>query len=71
MCLSVPARVELIKGSEAKVAISGTRLNVSLDLLDNVKPGDYVLVHAGYAIQKIDEKEAKKTLDLLKEIELE
>ena len=65
MCLAVPARVEVIEGNEAKVNLAGTILRTSLDLLDNVIVGDYVLVHAGYAIQKIDEEEAKKTLELI------
>ena len=65
MCLAVPARVEVIEGNEAKVNLAGTYLRTSLDLLDNVKVGDYLLVHAGYAIQKIDEEEAKKTLELI------
>ena len=65
MCLAVPARVEVIEENEAKVNLAGTILRTSLDLLDNIKVGDYVLVHAGYAIQKIDEEEAQKTLELI------
>jgi hydrogenase expression/formation protein HypC len=68
MCLSIPARIEQINGNEAKVGFSGNTIRASLDLLDNVKVGDYVLVHAGYAIQKVDEDEAKKTLELLDEL---
>jgi hydrogenase expression/formation protein HypC len=68
MCLSIPGRVATINEGEAKVEISGNTIRASLDLLDNIKIGDYVLVHAGYAIQKIDEDEAIKTLELLKEI---
>jgi hydrogenase expression/formation protein HypC len=69
MCLSVPGRVDSIKGREASVSVGGTILNVSLDLVPGVKVGDYVLVHAGYALQKIDEEEAKKTLEIIKQIE--
>ena len=65
MCLAVPAKIESIEGNEAKVNLAGTYLRTSLDLLDNIKIGDYVLVHAGYAIQKIDEEEAIKTLELI------
>jgi hydrogenase expression/formation protein HypC len=65
MCLAVPARIESIEGNEAKVNIAGTYLRTSLDLLDDIKIGDYVLVHAGYAIQKVDEEEAIKTLELI------
>jgi hydrogenase expression/formation protein HypC len=68
MCLGIPARIEKIEGQEAKVNLSGNTLNISLSFLDNLKIGDYVLVHAGYALQKLDEKEAKKTLKLLQEL---
>ena len=65
MCLAVPARVEQIDGSIAKVNLAGNTLQTSIDLLDDVKVGDYVLVHAGYALQKIDEEEAIKTLEII------
>ena len=65
MCLSIPAKVEEIKGNEAVVSLSGNKIRASLDLLDNIQVGDYVLVHAGYAIQKLDEDEARQTLELI------
>lgn len=68
MCLGIPARIESIDGSEAKVSLSGNKMRASLDLLTDAKVGDYVLLHAGYAIQKIDEDEAQKTLELLQEL---
>ena len=68
MCLGVPARIESIIDNEAKVVMGGIELRASLDLLDNAKVGEYVLVHAGFAIQKVDEEEAVKTLELLKEL---
>jgi hydrogenase expression/formation protein HypC len=68
MCLGVPARIESITGNEAKVVMGGIELRASIDLLDEAKVGDYVLVHAGFAIQKVDEEEAEKTLELLKEL---
>lgn len=71
MCLSIPAKVEKIEGNEAMVNLSGNRLKIALDLLDNIQIGDYVLVHAGYAIQKIDEVEAEETLRLIRELEEE
>ena len=70
MCLGIPARIESIDGTEAKLNLSGNKMRASLDLLIDVKVGDYVLLHAGYAIQKIDEDEAQKTLELLKELGL-
>jgi hydrogenase expression/formation protein HypC len=68
MCLGLPVRIESLEGEEAKVNLSGNILRISTSLLDDPKVGDYVLVHAGFALQKIDEDEAKKTLDLLKEL---
>jgi hydrogenase expression/formation protein HypC len=68
MCLGIPVRIESLEGEEAKVNLSGNILRISTSLLDDPKVGDYVLVHAGFALQKIDEDEAKKTLDLLKEM---
>jgi hydrogenase expression/formation protein HypC len=68
MCLGVPVKIESIEGQEAKVNLSGNILRISTSLLDDLKVGDYVLVHAGFALQKIDEDEAKKTLGLLKEL---
>jgi len=65
MCLSIPAKIEQIEGNEAIVNLSGNRLKIALDLLDDVHVGDFVLVHAGYAIQKVDEKEAEETLQLI------
>jgi hydrogenase expression/formation protein HypC len=68
MCLGIPAKIESIEGQEAKVNISGNILRISTSLIDNLKIGDYVLVHAGFALQKIDVEEAHKTLKLLKEL---
>ena len=70
MCLAIPARIESITGNEARVKIGDTSLRASLDLLENAKTGDYVLVLAGYALQKIDEEEARKTLEVFDEIGL-
>ena len=68
MCLSVPAKVVEINGEIARVAVGETIVNASLQMLDDVKIGDYVLVHAGFAIQVLDEKEANETLDLFREM---
>jgi hydrogenase expression/formation protein HypC len=68
MCLAVPAEVLELKEDElALIEIGGVRKDVSLMLVDGVEVGDYVLVHAGFAIEKIDEYEARKTLELLEE----
>lgn len=68
MCLAVPAEVLELKEDElALIEIGGVRKDVSVMLVDDVRIGDYVLVHAGFAIEKIDEREARKTLELLEE----
>lgn len=69
MCLAVPMRVLEIHGDEGTVELGGIKRRVGLQLLDNVQPGEYVIVHAGFAIQRLDEREAKKTLDLLAQAE--
>jgi len=68
MCLSIPAKVIQINGDMAKVSVCDVILNACLQLTDDVKEGDYVLIHAGFAIQKIDEKEAEETIRLIGEI---
>ncbi len=68
MCLGIPGRVVETDGMNAKVDVGGSRKEASLMLLDGVKVGDYVIVHAGFAIEKVDEKEARKTLDMVDEL---
>ena len=68
MCLAIPAKVKQIEGDKAKVDFGeGVLRQVNVALV-NAKVGDYVLVHAGYAIQLMDEKEALETLSLWNEI---
>ncbi len=67
MCLAVPAEVKSIDGSTAKVDFGGVARNVNLSLVE-ARVGDYVIVHAGYAIQVMDKEEAEKTLELFREI---
>jgi hydrogenase expression/formation protein HypC len=69
MCLAIPMKLIKIKGNKGEVELSGVRKEISLDLLDSVKVGDYLIVHAGFAIEKLNEGEAKKTLEIWKEIE--
>ncbi len=68
MCLAVPMMVKEVAGPEAVVAQGGTLLRVRTDLLDEVAVDDYVLVHAGFALQRLDQEEAQATLALLKEM---
>ena len=56
MCLSIPAKVLRIDGDKATVSIGGTEYEASLQLLEDVKPGDYVLLHTGFAIEKINDE---------------
>ncbi len=69
MCLAVPARIEAIRGHEADVDMGGVNLRVSLMLTPDARVGDYVIVHAGYAIGIMGEIEARETLQLLQEID--
>lgn len=65
MCLAIPAKVvELKDGDQAVIDLAGVRKEISLALVEGVAPGDYVIVHVGYALQKLDPEEAAKTLAL-------
>jgi len=68
MCLSIPAKIVSIEGEKAKVSLGGAEYNAALNLVEDVRVGDYVLLHSGFAIQKINEEEAKETMRLLNEI---
>ena len=68
MCLAIPVRVVSIEGDEAETEVAGVRRQVSIALTPEVKVGDYVLLHTGYAIGVMDETEAEETLKLLEEI---
>ena len=69
MCLAIPAYIEqLIDGNRAIVNMSGIRKEISLALVDNAVPGDYVVVHVGFALQKLDPIEAQHTLAMFAEI---
>jgi hydrogenase expression/formation protein HypC len=69
MCLSIPAKVEQIDGEMAVVSVGGTKYNASLQMLDDVKIGDYILMHTGFAIQKMTPEEAIESLNVFKEFE--
>ena len=65
MCLAIPARVvALVPGQRALVDLDGVRREISLALLEGVEPGDYVIVHVGYALARLDPHEAERTLAL-------
>ena len=70
MCLAIPAQVvALLPGDMATVEVSGVRKEISLALVDGIELGDYVIVHVGYALQKLDPLEAEKTLQLFAQVE--
>jgi hydrogenase expression/formation protein HypC len=70
MCLALPVKVmELGAGEMAIVDLDGVRKEISLELLDGVSVGDYVILHAGYALSKLDPEEAGRTLALFAELQ--
>ncbi len=69
MCLSIPAKIESIDGEMAMVSVGGARYKASLQMIDDANIGDYVLLHAGFALQKLSEEDAKETLRLFDELE--
>lgn len=71
MCLAIPGRVVEIVDEQnllAKVDVSGVLRNVHVGLLDDVRPDDWVLIHVGFALSKVDEAEAQATLALLRQM---
>ncbi|WP_295626119.1 HypC/HybG/HupF family hydrogenase formation chaperone [uncultured Nitrosomonas sp.] len=69
MCLAIPAYVEqLTTNNHALVNISGIRKEISLALVEDIVPGDYIILHAGFALQKLDPAEAELTLAMFAEI---
>jgi hydrogenase expression/formation protein HypC len=68
MCLAIPMKVVSMEGPRAVVEQSGARRTISVGLIDEVSVGDYVLVHAGYAITRVDEDEARQTLELIEQL---
>ncbi len=69
MCLAVPLKILKVTGNMAKVGLDGISRQISVALTPEVKEGDWVLVHAGFAIHRIEEEEALETLSLLEELD--
>ena len=66
MCLALPARVvELAANDQAVIELGGIRKTISLALVDGIAPGDYVIVHVGYALTRLDPAQAEATLALM------
>ncbi|MGI5920116.1 MAG: HypC/HybG/HupF family hydrogenase formation chaperone [Syntrophomonadaceae bacterium] len=70
MCLGVPGKViELLEYSQARVDINGNQVDISIKLTPEVQVGEYVLIHAGFAMEVIEENWARETMQLLKELQ--
>lgn len=69
MCLGIPGKVISIEAERGEVLFGTVKRIIDLRLVDDVKVGEYVLVHAGFAISKLDPEEARKTLELIAEIQ--
>ena len=69
MCLGVPARIISVEGEMATVSVGGVEYSASLRLLQDAALGDYVIIHAGFAIEKVNPEEALETIRLIHEIE--
>jgi hydrogenase expression/formation protein HypC len=67
MCLAVPVQVVTVEGDDATVALEGNTRTANLSLVDDAAVGDWVLLHAGFAIEKISPEEAQETIGLLRE----
>lgn len=68
MCLGIPMEVIKIYGTKGTAAAEGLEREVDLQFLKNVKKGDYVIIHAGFAIEKVDKIKARETLELYREM---
>ena len=68
MCLAIPAEILEINGDEATADFGGVRRKIIVTLIDDIKVGDYVIVHTGYAISKLSKKEAVESLELWDEV---
>jgi len=68
MCLGIPMKVLKINGDFAEVASGRLLRNINIQMLPGIRPGDYILVHAGFAIQKVDPQQARETLRIVDEI---
>lgn len=69
MCLGLPLKIVEIDNKEAIGELNGVKRKVRIDLIENLKIGDYVMIHAGFAIEKLDESSALETLDIVNELE--
>jgi hydrogenase expression/formation protein HypC len=71
MCLSIPAKILSIEGTTARASVGGAIVSTSLLLVDDVNVGDYILIHTGFALQKISAEEALETIRIIRDLENE
>ncbi len=71
MCVGLPGKVIAVNGRMATVEVGGAQREIATDLLDNVGIGDYIIALAGFAIHTVDEEEAMKTLEIIRELACE
>lgn len=69
MCLAIPAEVVTVEGNKGTVDFGGLLQEINLELVEDVKPGDYVLIHVGFAIEILSKEDALETLAIFKELE--
>jgi hydrogenase expression/formation protein HypC len=70
MCLAIPMKLVAVEGNSGRVLEGGVQREVRLDLVEEPEVGQYLLIHAGYAIQVLDEQEARQTLELIRQVYL-
>jgi hydrogenase expression/formation protein HypC len=68
MCLGIPMKLTAVQGREGRAELNGVSRTIGLDLVPEARVGEYVIIHAGYAIQVLDEVSALETLELLAQI---
>jgi hydrogenase expression/formation protein HypC len=68
MCLAIPLKITEIIGKEAIAELEGVKQKIRVDFIKNLKVGDYVIVHAGFALERLDEEQAKANIELIKEV---
>ncbi|MBI5287099.1 MAG: HypC/HybG/HupF family hydrogenase formation chaperone [Deltaproteobacteria bacterium] len=67
MCLAIPMRVKRVEGGSCIAEYKGVERRVSALLIDDLKEGDYILIHAGFAIAKVEKEEAEDTIAIIEE----
>ena len=68
MCLAIPLKITSVNGKEAMAEIEGVVRKIRIDFISELKVGDYVLVHAGFAIEKLDEAQALENMEIIREV---